>query len=136
MIEELIRVLKGVRGNASIRGITIRGNGGVFCAGGDIKGFKAVFQGEAGDEASVAAANSRAGELFELIDTMPQVVVMLAEGAAIAGGLGMLCAADIVVVTRGHKIRADGNRTGNSAGPRLRLSWSGASACPQPGRSC
>jgi isohexenylglutaconyl-CoA hydratase len=103
MIEELIQVLEVVRGEASIRGITIRGNGGVFCAGGDIKGFKAVFQGEAGDEASVAAANSRAGELFELIDTMPQVVVMLAEGAAIAGGLGMLCAADIVVVTQDTK---------------------------------
>jgi isohexenylglutaconyl-CoA hydratase len=31
---------------------------------------------------------------------MPQVVVILVEGAAIAGGLGLACAGDLVVVTR------------------------------------
>jgi len=103
MIEALISAMQTAREDRGIRGITIRGNGGMFCAGGDLKGFKAVIQGESQDEEAIAAANRRAGDLFELIESMPQIVVMLVEGAAIAGGLGMLCAADIVVVTRDAK---------------------------------
>jgi isohexenylglutaconyl-CoA hydratase len=41
--------------------------------------------------------------MFDLINEMPQVVVMLVEGAAIAGGLGMVCTGDVVVVTRDAK---------------------------------
>lgn len=100
MIEHLIEALEAVRSDRSVRGVTFRGKGGVFCAGGDIKGFQAIFQGGMTGAADIIAANRRAGDLFELIDRMPQVVVMLVEGAAIAGGLGMLCAADIVVVTK------------------------------------
>jgi len=103
MIEALINAMQEAREDRGIRGITFRGNGGVFCAGGDLKGFKSVFQGESQDEDAVAAANKRAGDLFGLIESMPQVVVMLVEGAAIAGGLGMLCAADVIVVTRDAK---------------------------------
>ena len=103
MIEALIDAMQAARDDRGIRGITIRGNGGTFCAGGDLKGFRAVIEGESQDEDEIAAANRRAGDLFELIESMPQIVVMLVEGAAIAGGLGMLCAADIVVVTRDAK---------------------------------
>lgn len=100
MIDELMAVLEAVHADRELRGLTIRGRGGIFCAGGDLKGFKAVFQGEAGTAEDVAAANRKAGDLFDRLDRMPQVVLMLVEGAAIAGGLGMLCAADVVVVTR------------------------------------
>jgi isohexenylglutaconyl-CoA hydratase len=103
MIEALIDAMQGARENRGIRGITIRGNDGVFCAGGDLKGFRSIIEGETQDEDAIAAANRRAGDLFELIESMPQIVVMLVEGAAIAGGLGMLCAADSVVVTRDAK---------------------------------
>jgi isohexenylglutaconyl-CoA hydratase len=103
MLEELCATLNAVCDDRSVRGITLRGRGKVFCAGGDLKGFKAMFQGESPDQEKVVAANRRAGELFDLINTMPQVVVMLVHGAAIAGGLGMLCAGDVVVVTRDAK---------------------------------
>ena len=100
MIHELMATLEAVHGDRELRGVTIRGRGGIFCAGGDLKGFKSVFQGEAGRPEDVAAANRAAGDLYERINQLPQVVLMLVEGAAIAGGLGMLCAADVVVVTR------------------------------------
>ncbi len=105
MVAELTATLDAVRSQPAIRGITMRGKGGIFCAGGDIKEFRAAFQGDTqklaeGNSAQVAAANRRAGELFARINQLPQVVVMLVEGAAIAGGMGMICAADIVVVTR------------------------------------
>jgi isohexenylglutaconyl-CoA hydratase len=99
MVEQLARALEPLRHDRSLRGVTFRGRGGFFCAGGDIKGFKALFHGEPVDHGQVAAANRRFGELFERINQLPQVVVMLVEGAAIGGGLGLLCAADIVVVT-------------------------------------
>ena len=99
LVGELHAILSRVREDRSLRGITLRGRGGVFCAGGDLKAFRAVMQGGQADMAAVARSNREAGELFELIDSMPQVVVMLVEGAAMAGGLGMLCAADAVAVT-------------------------------------
>ncbi len=103
MIAELTAVLAAVRDNREIRGITLRGRGGVFCAGGDLKAFQSVFQGEMHNETDVAAANRKAGELFVVLETMPQVVVMLIEGAAMAGGLGMACTGDVVAVTKDAK---------------------------------
>ena len=57
---ELSAVVEAVRGDRSIRGVTLRGKGKVFCAGGDIKGFQSVFQGEASNVDSVAASNAAA----------------------------------------------------------------------------
>lgn len=99
---ELKETLLAVREDRSVRGITLRGKGGIFCAGGDLKGFmKALSGGMSRDEA--AAMNRGGGELFALVNAMPQVVVVLVEGAAIAGGLGLVCCADIVVVTKDAK---------------------------------
>jgi isohexenylglutaconyl-CoA hydratase len=111
LTSELRLVLEAVRDDRTVRGITLRGKGGVFCAGGDIKGFKAIFQGgdgngEEGDGQSldeIAEASRTAGELFDLIDRMPQVVVILVEGAAMAGGLGIVCGGDVVIVTEDAK---------------------------------
>jgi len=100
MVGELRSVLNVVQGDRSVRGITLRGRGGVFCAGGDLKAFQSDFQGGAESHELVAAASRRAGELFRLVNEMPQVVVILIESAAIAGGLGLACAGDLVVVTR------------------------------------
>ncbi len=99
---ELRSTLEAVRDDRTIRGITLRGNGGIFCAGGDLKAFMAGLQGNA-DQSAIAVMNRSGGELFHLIATMPQIVVALIEGAAIAGGLGMACCADIVVVTKDAK---------------------------------
>tara|TARA_R110002096_G_scaffold227847_3_gene417213 strand:+ start:953 stop:1771 length:819 start_codon:yes stop_codon:yes gene_type:complete len=96
---ELSAVVAAVREDRSLRGVTLRGKGKVFCAGGDIKGFQSVFQGDEQSLDDVAAANAATGELFHQINTLPQVVVVLVQGAAIAGGLGLTCCADIVVAT-------------------------------------
>lgn len=40
MSDELSAVLDAVHNDRSLRAIVLRGKGGVFCAGGDIKGFK------------------------------------------------------------------------------------------------
>jgi len=100
---ELKEVLHAVRDNQKIRGITLRGKGGVFCAGGDLKGFKNNYQGGSQTMEDIAAASRQGGQMFDLINELPQVVLILVEGAAIAGGLGMVCCADAVAVTKDAK---------------------------------
>ena len=95
---ELTNILSAVRDDRHIRGVTFRGKGGVFCAGGDLKAFMKSLSGDF-SHAEAAAMNRRGGDLFELIETMPQVTIALVEGAAIAGGLGLVCCTDIVAVT-------------------------------------
>ena len=102
MVAAMRTALEAVRDDRTVRGITLRGKGGVFCAGGDLKNFRSNFQGGA-SHAEIAAANSSAGDFFTYLNTMPQVVVMLIEGAAIAGGLGMACTGDVVAVTADAK---------------------------------
>lgn len=103
LVAELRAVLEAVRGDRSVRGVTLRGKGGVFCAGGDLKGFRANYQGGSETADDVAASSRAGGELFDLINEMPQVVVILVEGAAIAGGLGIACTGDVVAVTSDAK---------------------------------
>jgi len=102
LTEEFTATLNAVKDDRSVRGITIRGKGGIFCAGGDLKSFNASQSGGAA-HADMAAMNRGAGDMFDLIMGMPQVVVALVEGAAIAGGLGLMCCADIIAVTKDAK---------------------------------
>ncbi|WP_017930723.1 enoyl-CoA hydratase/isomerase family protein [Robiginitomaculum antarcticum] len=94
---ELSAVLDHCHNNYDIRGITLRGAGGTFCAGGDLKSFGKILSG-GGDHDAVKAMNCAGGDLFTKIEALPQVVIAYVEGAAIAGGLGMMCCADIIVV--------------------------------------
>jgi len=103
LTSDLLATLHAVRDDRSVRGISLSGKGGVFCAGADLKSFKSGFHGQDSSLVDVAKVNREGGEMFAVINSMPQVVVALVDGAAIAGGLGMVCCADVVVVTRGAK---------------------------------
>lgn len=98
MAEELAATARALHADRAIRGVTFRGRGGIFCAGGDLKDFQNILSGHNSHE-DVAAFSRQAGELFHLIRELPQVTVMLVEGAAVAGGLGLACAGDFVVAT-------------------------------------
>ena len=100
LVRDLKTLLDAVAADSSIRGITLRGKGDVFCAGGDLKAFKSVFQGEDVDIAGIKAASRVAGQLFAQLNSMPQVVLVLVDGAAMAGGFGIVCTGDIVAVTK------------------------------------
>ncbi len=99
--EQLTQVLESVRGDRAVRGITLRGRGGVFCAGGDLKSFTSDFQ--SGPREDVIAMSMGIANLLHLVNTMPQVVVVLIEGAAMAGGLGITCCADVVICESGAR---------------------------------
>ena len=99
---DLVAVLEAVRDDRTVRGITLRGRGGVFCAGGDLKAFNKGQSGDADRRESfddVVAMSVRGAAMFDLVNTMPQVVVAVVEGAAMAGGFGLACCADLVICT-------------------------------------
>ena len=105
MVEEMEAVLDAVREDRSLRTLILRGKGGMFCAGGDIKGFKSGLQSGAPDEEEIARGNRRFGNLMVELNEQPQATIMLVEGAAIGGGLGLACVGDVTIVTRDARFR-------------------------------
>lgn len=94
VIAELIAVCSAICDQRSIRGVTLRGRGGFFCAGGDLANFQKMATAERDD---VIAMSASIAELFVALDTLPQVTIALIEGAAMAGGLGMACCCDVAI---------------------------------------
>lgn len=76
----------------SIRCLVLAGNGPVFSAGADLKEFL-----EAGDAAKLAADGRRITGTLDTIAASPKPVIARVQGAAMAGAIGILSAADIVV---------------------------------------
>ena len=103
LTSEIIDALNSIKDDNAIRGITMKGEGGIFCAGGDLKSFKSGFQGGNKGLKDVIHASETTGQFFDLINSFPAPIIMLAEGAAMAGGRGMLCTGDIVIVTEDCK---------------------------------
>lgn len=98
MADELMATAHVLHQDEEIRGVTFRGRGGTFCAGGDLRGFRNIVSGDMTFD-EVVAFSRRAGELFHLVNELPQVSIMLVEGAAMAGGLGLACAGDFLIAT-------------------------------------
>lgn len=95
MVDELSALFDGVRDDRSVRAIVLRGAGGTFCAGGDIKGFGEGQQ--AGRD--FLAQNRRYGALLDRVNEAPQAVVAAIEGAVRGGGMGFACASDVAIAT-------------------------------------
>ena len=98
MSEDLNNTFDAVRGDRSVRGIVLRGAGGNFCAGGDIKGFRDSMQ-SSGDPRAIAARNRDYGRLLAKIQSAPQPVIMLVEGGAMGGGFGLTCVSDVAIAS-------------------------------------
>lgn len=102
LVKDLVAVLLAVRETREVRGITLRGRGGIFCAGGDLKSFNSSQSGGISQE-KVAEGSIAAAGIFDLVNAMPQVTIALIEGAAMAGGFGMACCCDVVLSTNEAK---------------------------------
>lgn len=116
------RVLPQIAADPGIRVVMITGEGGAFCAGGDVKGFaashKAASSGArpAGTEAAVQRLRHIQREVSLAIRRLPQPVVASFPGAAAGAGLSIGLAADLrvaaeraVIVTAFANIGASGD---------------------------
>ncbi len=100
VVRELLAVVEFLEGARDIGTVVLRGAGGTFCAGGDIRGFMAQFETPApapGEKDPIAMQNRRFGAFLKRFDSLPQTIVLAIEGAAFGGGLGLAAIGDIVI---------------------------------------
>ncbi len=86
--------------DASARALVLRGAGGTFCAGGDIKEFASQMMAAdplPGERDPVEISNRRFGDLLLKLDALPQVVVSVVEGAAFGGAMGFIAVSDVAI---------------------------------------
>jgi len=89
MVNELMAVFAAVENDADVRAIVLRGAGGHFCAGGDIKDMAGARQQAAsGDSDAFEKLNRRFGEMITAANHQPQVLITVLEGAVLGGGFG------------------------------------------------
>lgn len=97
MVDELIDAL-GAAEAAGDRAIVLRGAGGHFCSGGDIKDMGAAQSRPVQDGVDpVAAVNARFGALCAAYAATGLPVIAAVEGAVMGGGFGLACVADVVI---------------------------------------
>jgi isohexenylglutaconyl-CoA hydratase len=100
MVPELLSVVEYLEAAHDIGTVLLRGAGGTFCAGGDIRGFMAQFNTPPpapGERDPIAVNNRRFGAFLRRFDSLPQTIVLAIEGAAFGGGLGLACIGDVVI---------------------------------------
>lgn len=99
MVDELIEALRAAE-EAGDRAIVLRGAGGHFCSGGDIKDMGAAQGADAvGGVDPIAKVNARFGELCTAYASTGLPVVAVVEGAVMGGGFGLACVADLVIAS-------------------------------------
>ena len=103
LIGELKSVFEILKDRRDIKVVILRGAGGTFCAGADLKNMEQSFtdKPKPGEKDPIAVWNRQFGAFLETLNNTPQVVVAAVEGYAIAGGFGILCVSDVAICTEG-----------------------------------
>jgi isohexenylglutaconyl-CoA hydratase len=93
--------------------VILRGAGGNFSAGGDLNAMKSMPPAPGPGEVDPLYARYRQfGDVLQTLDTLPQAVIAVLEGAAVGGGLGLACCADVVIVHARAKLGIPEPRAG------------------------
>ena len=94
MREELARAIAKVRDDPEVRAVIITGAGGVFCAGGDVRGLA---------ESRTSEQNKkRIRDLhvwFPELTNLEKPVIAAVDGPAFGGGMNLALAADFILAT-------------------------------------
>ena len=93
MVEELLTCFAALRDDpiyGDVRVVLLCANGKTFCAGGDLRDMT-----RPAEEQQVALAKMDA--LLQAINQAPQVIITRVQGAALGGGLGLVCVSDIAI---------------------------------------
>ncbi len=104
MGDEISRVVEWLSGPTGVSVVVLRGAGGHFCAGGDIKERKAQADEAVDGVDPIMERSRRAGLGFRTFERLPQTIIALVEGSAFGGGMGYACIADITILTKGVRM--------------------------------
>lgn len=108
-LREVLRLAEATAGRPdAVRAIVLRGAGGHFCAGGDLKDMAgARMQAAQGGSAAdpIAAVSEAFGQLCVAYAQTPLAVVAVLEGTVMGGGFGLACVADVAIATETASFR-------------------------------
>src|SRR3954469_14969192 len=93
-IAELTAWAESIAADRTVRVVVLSGAGKVFCAGADLNWFTAMAGYTQEENLRDAMAGAR---MFDLLDSLPCVLIGRVHGAALGGGSGLASVCDIVV---------------------------------------
>jgi isohexenylglutaconyl-CoA hydratase len=97
MVLELREALVAAESDGSTRAIVLRGAGGHFCAGADLKDMASARMRLAEDPEAVAKVNAAFGDLCVAFANTGLATVTVLEGTVMGGGLGLACVSDVAL---------------------------------------
>ena len=107
MVMELRLALDAAETGGNVRAVVLRGAGGHFCAGGDLKDMAEARMrsmqatppaGESGTGPdAIAEVNAQFGKLCVAFANTPLALVAVLEGTVMGGGFGLACVADVAL---------------------------------------
>ncbi|WP_166301725.1 enoyl-CoA hydratase [Bradyrhizobium sp. 2S1] len=102
MTRGLVEAARRAQDDTDVRAVLIRGAGGTFCVGGDVK---SMAEGRAPLPFEAKMANLRRGmEVSRILHQMPKPVVAQLDGAAAGAGLSIALSCDLRVASASCKI--------------------------------
>ena len=109
MMDELTWFAREAPARGDIRAVVLSGEGGTFCAGGDLTWMKAQI---AADKAGRRHEAQRIANMLRAVNEMPLPLIGRIEGAALGGGVGMACICDVAVAAEGTRFGLTETRLG------------------------
>jgi methylglutaconyl-CoA hydratase len=97
---ELREALRELAADAAVRVVVLSADGDDFCSGADLGALNALLDADAATQLADAEA---LGDVFRVMREMPQVVVAVVRGRALAGGAGLATACDLVLAHEGAR---------------------------------
>ncbi len=94
LIAALTEALEAIGGDDSVRAVALTGRGKSFSAGADLNWMRR--SADYGEAENLADARALA-RLMATLDQLPKPTVAKVNGAALGGGLGLVCACDIAI---------------------------------------
>jgi len=105
MVEELIAALKEAERD-KVRIVVLRGAGGHFSAGADLKDMAAARASPIEDgKDPVAETNAAFGHLCAAYARSPLAIIAILEGAVMGGGFGLSCCSDVAIAAKSVDFR-------------------------------
>ena len=97
MVLELRQALAAAETDGMTRMVVLRGAGGHFCAGADLKDMAMARMRLAENPDAVTEINQAFGELCVAYASTGLAVVAVVEGTVMGGGFGLACVADVTI---------------------------------------
>jgi isohexenylglutaconyl-CoA hydratase len=97
MVLELRQALAQAEADGHTRAIVLKGAGGHFCAGGDIKDMAMARMRVAEQPDAIVEVNAAFGELCVAFASTGLALVVVVQGTVMGGGFGLACVADVTL---------------------------------------